>query len=516
MTEEQPTSEGKCVVEQVDSICTPQSAAELKPDPDNPLFWPLGIKIMILTQVSLLAALGGLNTATINPALVDLGEEFGLTTVRASYQTTVCIALNGIAPWLWIPLANKYGRRPIYLFTTFLGFASALGCAYATSFGTLILARVFNGFFPVAFALGASTVTDLFFSHQRGRAMGFFTVVMSTGSHVAPIVGGLAGGYLGWRWIFKLVSIIDAIMLTTSLFCLPETLYIQPEVAGSVGDGTAIRPEVRGPSSVQILPTQFTKQTYRKHLSFLSPLHTSLPPLQPLRFLLNTLAISWYPSIVLPALYYATNYGFASILPAVTVAAIFHEAYHWPTLTIGLTYGTALTLGGILGEFSAGWIVDLLLIRAQRRHITLGKPGSAPPEVRLTCIWPGEILVPSALLIYGFTLHYHSHVHWFAPIFAIGLGCFGLQIITTTCYTYAIDCYKGNSAEVAQVFNFTRQIIGMTFAFYAKNLGDEIGFQWLFVMYAVLGGSLAFVGILLVMWRGERWREQIEARGWSR
>lgn len=42
---------------------------------------------MILAQVSLLAALGGLNTATINPALVDLGEEFDISTVRASYQT---------------------------------------------------------------------------------------------------------------------------------------------------------------------------------------------------------------------------------------------------------------------------------------------------------------------------------------------------------------------------------------------------------------------------------------------
>lgn len=44
-------------------------------------------KIMILTQVSLLAALGGLNTATINPALVELGKEFGISTVHASYQT---------------------------------------------------------------------------------------------------------------------------------------------------------------------------------------------------------------------------------------------------------------------------------------------------------------------------------------------------------------------------------------------------------------------------------------------
>ena len=97
--------------------------------------------------------------------------------------------MNGIAPWLWIPLANKYGRRPVYLGTTLLGFASILGCAYARTWGQLLAARFFNGWFPVGFALGAASVVDLFFFHQRGRAMGVFTVMVVNGSHLAPIFG---------------------------------------------------------------------------------------------------------------------------------------------------------------------------------------------------------------------------------------------------------------------------------------------------------------------------------------
>jgi MFS family permease len=135
--------------------------------------------------VCLLAALGTLNTAIINPAYVPMAKEFHITTVRASYQTwahisqsyedtqltllrrTVVIALNGVGPFLWIPLANKWGRRPIYLFTTLLGFCSALGCAFTKNFSQLLVARVFNGFFPSAMALGAVTVADMFFFHQR-------------------------------------------------------------------------------------------------------------------------------------------------------------------------------------------------------------------------------------------------------------------------------------------------------------------------------------------------------------
>lgn len=429
-------------------------------------------------------------------------------------NSTVCIALNGVAPWLWIPLAKKYGRRPVYLCTTLLGFGTALACAYTHTYAHLIVARVFNGFFPVAFALGATTVTDLFPNHQRGRAMGFFTITMSTGSHVAPIVGGLVGQYLGWRWIFKFVSIVDAFLFITSLFCLPETLYVPPNppLRSRIYDsGVEQKQTVDAMTGSSLKRAQFTKEIYFKRLGFLSADRHKTPPLSPIAFLVGTFKIIWYPSVILPALYYSTQYGFASILPAVTVAAIFTAAYKWSTLTIGLTYGAALTIGGILGEFFAGWVVDLLLIRAQNRRQISGKAGKAEPEVRLWAIWPGEFLVPAALLIYGFALTNHAHVSWFAPIFAIGLGCFGLQIITTTCYTYSIDCYRDRAGEVAQVFNFTRQIIGMTFAFYSVNLGEEIGWWALFLMYSLLGGVAAFIGVLLVMWKGREWRSKIQA-----
>jgi len=78
------------------------------------------LKIGCLLQVAILAALGGLNTAIINPAYKPMAEELNISVVRASYQTTIVIALNGIAPFIWLPLANVYGRRPMYLFCTLL------------------------------------------------------------------------------------------------------------------------------------------------------------------------------------------------------------------------------------------------------------------------------------------------------------------------------------------------------------------------------------------------------------
>lgn len=272
-------------------------------DPEDPLNWPLTLKIGVLIQVCILAALGTLNTAIINPAYVPLAKEFDITTVTAGYQTTVVIAVNGVAPFFWVPLANKFGRRPIYLLTTFIGFASALGCAYTKNYSQLLAARVFNGIFPCAMALGAVSVVDMFFFHQRGRAMGIFTLTLTNGSHLAPIFGGLIGQFLGWRWTFKFAAIVNAVMLLVITFCLPETLYLRHD---------------RDLRTTETFDKTVNKKFYLKALR---PWNR-FPELRLKwnQFLLPPFKMAMYPSVLFPALYYGAQYGFASILPAVTVA----------------------------------------------------------------------------------------------------------------------------------------------------------------------------------------------------
>lgn len=446
------------------------------------------IQIGVLLQVCLLAGLGTLNTAIINPAYGPMSEELGISQVRASYQTTVVLAINGVAPLLWVPLANVYGRRPIYLFTTLLGFASALGSSYARKYPQLIGARVFNGLFPAALALGPSTIVDVFFFHQRGRAMGAFTVILTTGAHIAPILGGLVGQHLGWRWTFIFAVILDGAMFVIILFFLPETLY----------DRDASR-------LTQTQEEREVKPGARTYLARLKPferfpgrhLHAS-------DFVLPALRVARNPSVIFPAMYYGAQYGFGSILPAVTVAAIFGKVFHWNTLEIGLAYGGALTIGGVLGEAFSGSVLDWIVMRARRR---LG--GESPePEVRLVGVWTGTILLPAGLLIYGFTLQHH--VFWFGPLFGMGLAVFGLQPIATTCYTYSIDCHREHGGDVAAVFNFVRQTFGMTFAFYVIPLCNKIGYDLAFVLFVIWGSVLGFIPIVVLMWKGKEIRDRFE------
>jgi MFS family permease len=291
---------------------------------------------------------------------------------------------------------------------------------------------------------------------------------MVNGNHLAPIIGGLVGQYLGWRWIFKLAAIFDGVVLIIIFFCMPETLFVRhnkPRI-----DSTTRRGYI-------------SKATYMKGLRLWS--HYPELTLRANQFVLPSIKMAKYPSVIFPAIYYATQYGFGSILPAVTVTVIFTDFFKWNTLDIGLGYGLALTIGGSLGELAAGWVVDYIVKRERRR---LG--GRDPePEARLKAIWTGEILVPAGLLIYGFCLQYHTV--WIAPLLGMGIAAFGVQVITTTIYTYSIDCYRPEGSEVAQLINFFRQEFGMTFAFYALRLAARIGYQFTFLFFAICGGVLA-------------------------
>lgn len=116
------------MTQKVSSHLTVFGVAEMESDSLN---WPMALKVFILIQVSLLSSLGGIITAMINPAYVPMAKELNISTIRASYQTTVCIVLAGVASFLWVPLANKHGRRLVVLGTTLLAFVSIIGSAYA-------------------------------------------------------------------------------------------------------------------------------------------------------------------------------------------------------------------------------------------------------------------------------------------------------------------------------------------------------------------------------------------------
>lgn len=91
---------------------------------------------------------------------------------KIAYMFTGCSLLIGLGVLIWVPLAIKYGRRPVYLAAFILLTASNIWCGLAKSFGSELAARLVLGIAVGAPEIVAPlTVTDIFFLHQRGTVM---------------------------------------------------------------------------------------------------------------------------------------------------------------------------------------------------------------------------------------------------------------------------------------------------------------------------------------------------------
>ncbi|KAJ7134234.1 MFS general substrate transporter [Mycena epipterygia] len=452
-------------------------------DPSDPLNFPQWLKIAVLLQVSFIAGLGPLNQAVINPAYVPLAAHFHKTTVVASYQTTIAIALAGVGSFLWVPLANTYGRRPVLLFTTLLAAASSLGSGKAQTWTQLIGTRVLNGIGTSSFfTLGAGMVADCFFLHERGRAMGIFTVFLTNSAHVAPIPGGFLAQYVNYRWCYYLPAILDLTMFFVMLFCLPETIYVR----GSKPVVTS-KPILRRMNLWGLRP----EGKHLKASDFLRPFQMFI-----------------YPSVFFSAFYYSITFAFSSILPAVTSATLFKKVDKFTPSQTGLALGFGTLIGSTLGELLGGIVIDRSM-RLSRK----GKAGEVVPEVRLQGIWAGAILQPIGLLIWGFCWQYKTH--WIGPTMGFTVMCFAIQIISTVLYSYCADCYKPQMPEIAQVFNFGRQTFGMTLGFWAIPMGTKIGYQFMGITLALIG-LVTFLPVVYLMYQGKNVRERMGQPNFNR
>lgn len=104
-----------------------------------------------------------------------LGAEFQLEPTQVSLITGACVIALGYANFIIVPCSNIFGRRFTCIVFGVLTIGTSIWEALATSYPSLIGARVLNG---VATATNESlmvqVVADTFFLHERGLWMGVY------------------------------------------------------------------------------------------------------------------------------------------------------------------------------------------------------------------------------------------------------------------------------------------------------------------------------------------------------
>ena len=88
-------------------------------------------------------------------AIVETAQDFfpdwkqtGLTPAisQVAYFFTSTALLQGTGNLIWMPLVNKYGRRPIYLISYSIYLACIIWASCTYSYGSFLAARILMGF----------------------------------------------------------------------------------------------------------------------------------------------------------------------------------------------------------------------------------------------------------------------------------------------------------------------------------------------------------------------------------
>jgi MFS transporter, DHA1 family, multidrug resistance protein len=153
-------------------------------------------------------------------AAADLGASPSLI------QSTITLYIVGLAvgQLIYGPLSDRFGRRPILLFSLALYVLGLVLAIPVASVGALIGARVLQSLGACgALVLGRAMVRDSSTGNDAVRRLAALMIAMTMTPAIAPAIGGLISGWFGWRAIFAALAIIVASLLLLIAFTLPET-----------------------------------------------------------------------------------------------------------------------------------------------------------------------------------------------------------------------------------------------------------------------------------------------------
>ncbi|SAM09422.1 hypothetical protein [Absidia glauca] len=387
----------------------------------------------------------------IVPAIAQVRETFHTSETTINTTISLYVFFQGIAPLGWASLSEKYGKRLVYIASSFLYVIATVGCALSPSVGFFIFARIFQSIGSSASqAVGAGTIADLFTTEKRGNAMGCFFMGILLGPVVGPVIGGYMNQSqihpnaldLDWRYMFWLMTGVGGMIFFMVVLFLPETRPFTSSAPWS--------------------------------------LHTIL---RPFKYLAKPLVLCVSMPLVLA---YGCMYFVIASLPHQVTAQ-----YDLTSSAIGLAYlpnGIGNALGALISGAASDWIL-------KRRQMNLDTDKSDSAKQRLPVIWIGIVSLVIGELLYGWCIQYQvSIVITMIGLFLLGLGVGFIQSPTNT---FLVDVYASSSASsVISASNLMRCTFAGLTPMLAPTMIAALGNGWSMTVLAsiILLSGLCVLG----------------------
>ena len=160
----------------------------------------------------------------VNVALPDMARQLHTTFSDLQWVIDLYALVLGALVLTVGSVADRFGRRRLYLIGLVLFAVASLACGLAPNVGLLIAARGVQGVGAAAmFATTMALISNTYTGRERGMAFGIWGAVNGAASAVGPIIGGLLTANFGWRWIFLVNLPVSVVAVALTLRVVTES-----------------------------------------------------------------------------------------------------------------------------------------------------------------------------------------------------------------------------------------------------------------------------------------------------
>jgi EmrB/QacA subfamily drug resistance transporter len=164
-----------------------------------------------------------LDITVVNVALPDIQKELDTDLTGLQWVVDAYTLLLAALTLTMGTLADRFGRRRLFVIGVGVFTLASLLCGLATSATFLHLARGLQGVGGAAmFATSLALIAQEFDPRERGTAFGLWGATTGFAVAVGPVVGGLITEHLGWEWIFFVNVPVGVIAIAMTLLRVPE------------------------------------------------------------------------------------------------------------------------------------------------------------------------------------------------------------------------------------------------------------------------------------------------------
>ncbi|CAE6416731.1 unnamed protein product [Rhizoctonia solani] len=450
------------------------------------------------------------------PAIPTMATAFDKSIELINLTVTIYMVFQGISPMLWGGLADRFGRRPLYLTCLSLLLLSSVGLALVptNAYWLLMVLRCFQAAGAASMiALGAGVISDIATPAERGGFVGLFSLGPMIGPAIGPIIGGLLSGSLGWRSMFWFLVIATGVMLIFMTLTFPETLR------AIVGDGSK-PPQKWNRTPIPILGRKTPKVLASGEHSVPTTPRKGANPFHVFR-------VFTQPDIVLVLVCTGINYSlFYSV--TTTTSPLFLSTY--PSLTqttVGLcfiTYG----VGGALGSVVMGRLLDYDWRKMEERLMSntvsaskqagceenRAEKGTKPDKqdlpiehTRLKRAPIFFIIELGASIGYGWSIQQKAHIAVPLILQFLGEASRYLNLMLLFLTTILVDMYPAQGSSITASNNIVRCLLGAGTISVQDPLISAINPGWTYVLFC--GICLLTAPLFIIEWRyGSIWRRK--------